>query len=331
VLKVRWSEAAAARGWLGMLPLFDPSEGITVREPMDSGAGWWAGAPSATFDSADETFYIYYRLRKPRELGRGTDCRIAASRDGISFEDIWAATRDDFDSPSVERSSLIHCPDGLWRLYISYVDPSDGRWRTDLMEAPSPGEFDVATRTKVFVPDEIDAEGVKDPVVLILGGLYYMLLSYAPRPRRAASQDDMHGTADVFNTGVTKSSTGLATSVDGRRFDWQGDIFAPRDAGWDSYCTRISTGVYVPPMWTFLYDGSSGVEGNYEERCGIAVSSDLKIFHRLSVDEPVLTSPHASGSLRYVDAVRMADRIHYYYEYARPDGSHELRVNIVSL
>lgn len=46
---------------------------------------------------------------------------------------------------------------------------------------------------------------------------------------------------------------------------------------------------------------------------------------------PILVSPHGSGSLRYMDAVPFEDRILYYYEYARPDGSHELRVNTAPL
>ena len=40
-------------------------------------------------------------------------------------------------------------------------------------------------------------------------------------------------------------------------------------------------------------------------------------------------SPHASGSLRYIDAVRLREDIYCYYEYARPDGSRELRMNKV--
>jgi hypothetical protein len=37
-------------------------------------------------------------------------------------------------------------------------------------------------------------------------------------------------------------------------------------------------------------------------------------------------SPHATGSLRYLDALDLRERL-LYYEYARPDGSHELRLS----
>ncbi len=80
--------------WFGVPPLFDPEAGTTVVEPLDRGPGWWAGACSALYDERAGRFYLYYRLRKPRELGRGVECRIAESADGIRFHrrDIAPAT-----------------------------------------------------------------------------------------------------------------------------------------------------------------------------------------------------------------------------------------------
>jgi hypothetical protein len=37
----------------------------------------------------------------------------------------------------------------------------------------------------------------------------------------------------------------------------------------------------------------------------------------------------AGGSLRYLDAVSVGDELWLYYEYARADGAHELRVSKV--
>jgi len=316
----------------GRLRLFDPRKGVTIREPLGSGPGWWAGASSCARERTTGFFFMYYRLRKPRELGRGAECRIAASADGVHFEDVWSATREQIGTASMEKSALVQGDDGTWRLYLSYVDPEDSRWRIDLLEADDPRRFDARSRQPVLTGPAIGAEGAKDPVVLILGGVYYMLVSYA-RPAAGLGPDQtdrLHATADVFNTGLTLSATGLALSGDGRRFEWQGEVFGPTPSGWDRYCARISTLVYLPPVFAFFYDGSASVEGNYEERCGLGMSLDLVRFHRASADQPILTSPHSSGSLRYVDAVRDGERLLLYYEYARPDGSHELRVSLVA-
>src|ERR1051325_4426168 len=93
-------------------PLLDPSGGTLVRAPLGSGTGWWAGAPCATFDALSNTFYLVYRLRQPRELGRGVECRIAASDNGIAFTDIWALPKTTLDALSLERCSLHHGLDG---------------------------------------------------------------------------------------------------------------------------------------------------------------------------------------------------------------------------
>jgi len=90
----------------GTPPLFDPAAGVTVREPLGQGAGWWAGVPSAMYDDESSKFYLYYRLRKPRELGRAVERRIAQSDDGRHFADIWQATKEQIDTASVETSCL---------------------------------------------------------------------------------------------------------------------------------------------------------------------------------------------------------------------------------
>lgn len=313
-----------------MVPLFDPKEGTTILTPDGEGSGYWKGACSAIYDDESGKFYLYYRIRSPRPR-RGGECRIAESVDGINFTDIWSAKKEDFDTTSIERSALVKCLDGKWRLYISYVDPTDSRWRTDMMEADDPKSFKPETRKKILTATDIDGEGVKDPYVIIVGGLYYMILSYATKPivKDDSKVEEMHDTADVYNTGVCKSSTGLAVSHDGVNFTWLGDVFAPTESGWDSYAARIGTVVYTPPVFTAFYDGSADVSENYEERTGIAISYDLQDYHRLTPDGPVLVSPYASGSLRYIDVVPFEDELFYYYEMVRPDGSHELRLNRV--
>ena len=125
----------------GKPALFDPAEGVTVREPLGEGRGWWAGAASALYDDEESTFYLYYRYRKPRELGRGVECRIAESEDGLRFEDITRITQQQLDSPSMENACLVKTAEGRFRLYISFVG-TDNKWRIEMLEARRPAGLD---------------------------------------------------------------------------------------------------------------------------------------------------------------------------------------------
>ncbi len=329
-------------------PLFDPADGIVVRSALQSGPGWWAGAPGANYDPRTNTFYLVYRQRQPRELGRGVECRIAASDNGVVFTDIWALPKTSFDAVSLERCSLMQAGDGRWRLYISYVSPTDNRWRIAMMEADEPDRFDPATLEVIMTAESTGTDGVKDPNVFAIGPMFYMLVSYAAiRPDLGeGDQDKKHATGDIYNTGLTLSRTAAAISSDGRTFRWIGDVSpvlgsssiisatsnpqAGEPVAWDAYCRRIGsllpldTGGYVA-----FYDGSANVSENYEERTGMAITFDLRTFWSLSSNEPSIVSPHGTGSLRYVDVLSVGRELFYYYELCRPDGSHELHVNVV--
>ena len=320
--------------------LFDPDAAHVVVEPLAAGNGHWAGAPCALYLPDEGAFYLYYRRRRPRgaapsrgeEPDRGYACYVARSVDGRHFETIWSASKDAFgDSPSVEKSSLVRDADGRFLLYVSFVDSADNRWRIDVLEADSPADFDPASRRPVLTAADIHAEGVKDPYVVNVGGLWHMFVSYAPTPTLAdaPAREAMHATADVYNTGIAKSSTGLAVSGDGRNWEWQGDVFAPRERGWDSYCSRISSLARVGQQWLAFYDGSADVSENYEEQCGLALSADLRRFTRLSVNGPVVQSRGGSRSVRYVDALPVGENLYFYYECARADGAHDLRLSIL--
>jgi hypothetical protein len=312
----------------------DYQASTVVRAPLGSGDGWWAGAPGACYDPADGSFYLTYRYRRPRgiEPDRGGETRLARSTDGFAFDDVCVLTKNQFDSPSIERCAIQRAPDGAWLWFVSYVDGADGRWRIDLVEADRPDAFGPASRTPIFTAPPLGVEGVKDPWILRTGPVWYMLISYATTPSEAASDEAKHGTADIYNTGLTRSCSALATSLDGRTWHWQGDILHPcREGAWDSYAARLGCAVPCAGGWLGFYDGSAAVEGNYEERTGLAVSGDLFSWHSLSPDGPALVSPHGSGSLRYIDAVGDGTRRMIYFEAARADGSHELRAVAVPL
>ncbi|MFP3895332.1 MAG: hypothetical protein ACLFV5_00635 [Anaerolineales bacterium] len=322
----------SARKWYGAPLIFDPLEGKTIMAPPGKGRGYWVGAPSVLYDDETKKFYLYYRVRKPRPV-RGGECHIATSDDGVTFHDIWRATKEDLNSPSVERFCLTRSLDDKWLLYISYVDPQTKRWRIDYVEAKRPDAFNLSGSEELFTAERIGAEGIKDPWVMIVNGLYYMLISYAMSLDITSPEDreQMHATADVYNTGLTLSSTALAVSGDGRQYQWKGNIFPPRKDAWDAYAARLGCLVPTENGWMGYYDGATSVEENYEERTGMAQTWDLTHFYRLSQKGPSIVSPHGSGGLRYIDTVVFDGEIYFYYEFCRPDGSHELRLNRVQI
>jgi hypothetical protein len=318
----------------GNLPLFAPADGTTILEPESSGNGFWVGAPSVLHDPTRDRLLLTYRRRRPRGHGseRGYVARIAESGDGIHFRDIWEVQKEVWQTSSMERFCLIRSTDGRFLLYASYVDPRDNRWRIDWMEGETPEQIDPARRRAVLSAADCGRgiEGVKDPWVFTVGGLYVMLISAAAGVADPARQAEMHATADVYNTGILTAPTGWATSVDGRRWRWRGQLLGVGEAeAWDAYQTRLNCVLYRSPAWIGCYDGSASHLGNYEERTGLVMSLDLRTWERLTPDAPALTSPHGSGSLRYVDALALDGKLRFYYEYARPDGSHELRSNVV--
>ena len=313
----------------GTTTLFDPKDGNTIIEPSGKGSGYWAGAPSVYFDSTKGKFYLSYRLRKPHPH-RGSESRIAESVDGVKFTDIWSVRKEDLGSSSLERSALVVTPNGKYRLYISYVDPVGNRWRIDMMEADSPEHFDVSLRKRILTADSLQVEGVKDPYFLIFNGVHYMFFSYAPKLQSVSLEQvaQLHTTGDIFNTGKVKSVTGLATSQDGVSFRWLRDV-PLLGTGWDSHTARVTCVLPTSSGFVVFYDGASDGARNYEEFTGIATSPDLVHYERISLERPVLVSPFGTGSLRYTHAISVGNDFYFYYECSRPDGSHELRLNIV--
>lgn len=310
------------------LPTFDPVASVVVVEPEGQGLGWWAGAPGALVDPDDDVVYVAYRLRRPRELGRGGRVRIAQSSDGTTFDTIWEATKDDFNTASIERCVLVKAGE-LFRLYVSYVDPVDSRWRIDVLEADHPGKFDPMSRRGVLTAADVAGEAVKDPFVFVVGGLWHMIVSYVPSPAPSdvLVSKQLHATADVYATGLLTNMTGLALSSDGLNWTWSGPIMQPRATGWDAYSTRLSAISREDGFFLGYYNGCGTVKENYEEQTGLAVSFDLRRWERVTPDRPALVSPNGSGSLRYVFPLRLRDGTTlFYFESARPDGSHDLRV-----
>ncbi|HEX6509056.1 MAG TPA: hypothetical protein VF221_15615, partial [Chloroflexota bacterium] len=310
-----------------------PDDGEVVLEPEHDGDGYWVGAPGVLNDSAERCWWLTYRRRRPRGVNpdglgdRGYVACVARSADGLHFEDAWEVGQRTWSTPSMERFSLVR-DDAIYRLYVSYVDPADNRWRIDFVEAAHPSRFDAYSLQPVLTADDLAAvpeeriEGVKDPWVFRVGPTWHMLVSYAASGiPTVEDRARMHETADAYNTGLITAPTGLATSTDGRRWRWEGRILetgAPN--AWDGYQARLSSVVSAAGFWLGFYDGSASERENYEERCGLATSVDLHHWTKLTAVQPAILAPHGTGSVRYVEAVLHDGALHCYYEYARTDG-----------
>lgn len=317
---------SAAHRSISPFPTFDPDGGTVVLTPEHGEAGYWIGCPGILRDHHRDRFLLTYRERRPRgaEQERGWRCAIAESDDGVTFHDIWAVEKDELGTSSMERFSLLPTPDG-YALYLSYVDPQDARWRVDLIEADAPDEFSIAKAEPVLTAATTGTEGVKDPYTMRVGPAVYMFASFAAPGFDEHDRARAHATSDIYNTGVTTHPTGLATSLDGRTFDWHGTVLDV-GASWDRYQARLNTVLPMGQAFLGFYDGSAGAEENYEERTGLALSFDLENWRRLTPERPWVTSTSATGSVRYADAVDMGDEWRLYYEVTRPDGAHELRM-----
>ena len=312
--------------WAGFIP-FDPRQGSIIRRPTAPGAGYWMGAPSLAYDDVERCHYLVYRVRRPRGVApdRGAEIRIARSTDGVDFTDICLEPKDQLNTTTIERCALARRHDGGWRLYVSYVDPADARWRIDRVEADRVETLELPHALPVLTAADTGCEGVKDPFLFEVAGLWHMIVSFATADGDAKATE-MHATHDAYNTGLIRSRSGLATSHDGVRWEWEGEILGPSRDGWDKYCARIGCVWRHDGLWLGLYDGSADVSQNYEEQCGLAYSHDLRRWVRVSRGEPLMTPHGGVGALRYFDVVDTREATLFYYEMALEDGSHDLRV-----
>jgi len=295
------------------LPLPRLSASELVAGPPDEGAGAWAGAPSAVL--AGDTIYLAYRLRRPIGEGRGYRNVIAASTDGVRFEEVARLERDRFAADSLERPALVLTPDGRWRAYVSCATPASKHWRVDLVEAATPAGLAAATPVTVLPGSE--TAGVKDPVLLHHGERWHLWASVHPLQR----WDD-----------ADRMTTDYATSPDGVSWTWRGTALAGRPGEWDARGVRVSAVLATGDTIEASYDGRATAEQNWEEMTGLAtgtVGPDGLVGRLAATATQPVRSPFGGGGVRYLSVVPLPDgSTRIYYEVTRPDGAHELRTEL---
>jgi hypothetical protein len=298
---------------------FDPEAAMVIAEPPGTGYGYWAGGAKAWRDPTTGTFALFYRLRSPLEKGRGAECRVAISADGIAFTDVWSATKGDLAATSIE---VGHCLSigGEWRLYVSYEYAATGRWRIDVIRGPEPGALDTQGRRTVLAPDDFGLTWIKDPWVLQRDGSIEL---FAAVPARTGPEED----GGVVVAGPL-DATVVAASDDGLYFPNIEYVFEGTSADtWHARRARLNSAFPIDGTWVATFDGGRTFYDNYEEWAGLAVTDDLRSFTRVDTGGPWVRSPY--GSVRYVYGLPVDDAVHFYFEYTRPDGSHDLRVAVV--
>lgn len=286
-----------------------PERSVVAVAPPGDEPGYWAGAPSAV--EWDGVIYLAYRLRQPQGMGRGYAVTVARSADGEHFEPLLTITKEQMRAESLERPALIRTPEGIWRLYLSCATFGTKHWRVELIEAASPSGFD-ARHSRVALPGDAKT-AVKDPVIVSRDGRWHLWASCHPL-EDPAETDQM--------------VTDHATSQDGWNWTWDGTALAGRPGQWDARGTRITAVQFPPGAIVAYYDGRATAAENYEERTGVAVGTEPAALSQLRTT-PLAESPHATGGLRYLDVLQLADgRRRLYYEMTRPDGAHELRTEL---
>lgn len=285
-----------------------------VLEPDEDVPEWWAGAPSAAL-SPEGAFYVAGRMREgksPRGR-RGYEIRILKSEDGRRFEVVNRLGRDAAGVPGFERPALARDPgSGLYRLYG--CAPLDAGWsilRFD--DAADPAAFDASTARPVLQPEGGEAafarvNGYKDPFIFHHDGRWHMFVignDFIERPYHFVSDDG-----------------------DG----WRAAADRPvlENTGWHNFYTRPACVLPLRVGYLLVYEGSrvGWHDPVYNIATGLAYSADLKTFHDLTPDRPLLksTTPGDYHTWRYSHWLPVGDQVYMFFEAARPNNTNEIRL-----
>jgi hypothetical protein len=270
-----------------------------LAEPPGRGPGHWAGAPSTALD-ADGATVVAYRVRSAAE--RGAEVVVGRLGADGALEPLARLDKGRFGAASLERPALVRTPEGRWRLYVSCATPGSKHWRIDVLEADAPASLPAARARTALRGDA--RTGVKDPVVRRgKGGWRAWICCH---PLEAPGDED-------------RMATAYATSADGLSWTLHRLALGGRPGRWDARGARVTA---VLADGRAAYDGRATAEEDLFERTGLAVPGDLP-GTLAAAEGPV-------RDVRYLDVLELPGGGHRLcYEAPRPDGSHELRTELV--
>ncbi len=217
----------------------------------------------------------------------------------------------------------------------SYLKPGTGVWTVDRIVGDDIDSLANATVETILSQDDPRFNQVKDP----------FLFQHA---------DNAHLLFCSHPFCWSSSNTGKAALTEDGSVAGAADFeFFPRGFTWDVAMTRGTSILPLPSVGIlaeqsiglFFYDGGECVRNldehsaavkrprgySCEELGGAAVVDihDLDCIERLSINEPLLVSPHGTGCSRYVDVLETEAGYYTTWQQSQPDYSQPLVMNFV--
>ena len=335
--------------------LVDQDGAQLLVDPLERKPGFWFGGGNMVEQNG--AFYIVGRYRN--EGDSGTD--VGAGERGLELAVFWS---EDFYGPyekvlsfskadlqvegaatvSIGGSALHLGEDGTVELFVSterdipypdsvlaYQKPGTGVWSISRMTAPTIEALSKDSLELILSSAEPSRLHWKDPNVFETGA--GTLLGFCNHPHSWAC-----------------SNSSFALRPKGER-DFQIVTHQALERGpvWDVAVTRVTDMVGLPRVGVFsngpiaalhFYDGAEcmcQLDDNpmavnrprgfsCEEIGGLAYALPMEFptLHRITIDAPLLTSPHGTGCSRYVSTLKTDDAVYATWQQSQPDGSQPL-------
>ncbi|MBT3283780.1 exo-alpha-sialidase [Candidatus Bathyarchaeota archaeon] len=342
--------------------LVNQEKARVIIEPNQRASGYWFGG--GNMSQHEDLLYLVGRYRNAGDsrkglgLGeRGLELAVFRSEDaGYTFDKVISLSKNDLAGmdeegravKSIEGSTLSFTPDGV-ELYVSsekalsypddiveYQKPDTGIWTIEYCKARDVESISECTLKTVLRSSDPRWLHLKDPTIhkLANGGT---VLGFVTHPFSWSS-----------------SNTAYCSINERRELNEPVFNFLQRGFTWDVAVSRATAWLNVPrvgkfadgPKTLIFYDGAESMRDldehkealkrprgySCEELGGLAVSdaSGVGDIQRLSVKEPLFTSPMGTGCSRYVDILETREGFYATWQQSQDDQSQPLVMNFLS-